>query len=242
MGITPTALSGTITTSAMQTELDRVRDWINTGVVVGDLAANGITRQAVYRPNVYGFPLQGSEGVVQDVWGVQRCIENAATRPGVRSSSGASGGRHFIAQAFGRTSAMQYHLESNTFRFATVSKRFVLDVASFVEIGCHFEAIGVTSWTVDYPHVGGRFSLQYKEVGGATATRVSGSRRTLNACYTNYATDSHTTRANLFSTGGAVSLAAGTYDVWLQFDRDASSSVFQVVLGVASLKIEVHKT
>lgn len=244
MGITPSALTGTITTSAMQTELDRVRTWLNTGIVVGDLAATGITRQAIYRPNVYGFPLQGSEGIVQDVWGVSQCVDNPTTRPGARSDTT---GRLFLAQAFGRTSAFTEALyDEDQFRFAKIAKRFVLDVAAFVEFSLHFEAAVISDWadaaSGDFPDAGGTFGVYYQEVGSATASRITGSRRRANVNH--YAAGlGRASKMNLYNTGGALSLAAGTWDVWLQYDRPSSTAgVAQVALGVASLKIEVHKT
>lgn len=244
MGITPTALSGSITTSAVQTELSRVRTWANTGIVVGDFAALGVTRAAIYRPNVYGFPLQGSEGVMQDAWFCQQGAEHPTTRPGTRSTAT---GRLFLAQARRRTSVFTNRLyDENQFRFARVAKRFTLDVASYVEVALQFEAIVVSDWgdaaSDDYPDPAGTFGIYYQEVGATSATRLTGSRRRANLNH--YAAGSGAaSKFNLYTTGGAVaSLAAGTYDLWLQYDREASTvGVEQVVVGVASLKIEVHK-
>ena len=68
MGTSISALSGTITKSAVDTELDKMRGFVN-AIAVGDIPAASVTDQEVVKPVVQGFPVDGARATTQQIYG-----------------------------------------------------------------------------------------------------------------------------------------------------------------------------
>ncbi len=249
MGITPSTLSGTITTSAVKTEIDRARDWLNDGIVVGDIAATSIKRSHLYRPDVYGFPQTGAIGPTQGVWVRQANLSSPATRPGAIDGS-LNNLRLFLARAADRTSIFpEYLFDSGSFRIASMAARVEVTTSSVVEISANWEAVAQVNQTnvspagsataPDYPDTAGAFSLYYQEYDGSE-TVCAGTQRRINSNV--YDIGDPILRMNLFNASWVGTLSAGTYDFWLRYDLlSAGTEVEQIILGVRSLKIELFK-
>lgn len=237
-----------MTTALFQTELSRVRDWLNGGIVIGDVTATAVDRTHVRRPNVFGFPLGGQQGALQDHYERSNAKLGAAARPGVASATSTDlQGRFWIARQPERFSIFpEYLFESENFRIAQLAARFTLDVACTVDVGCTWEAVAQSYWddvtSGDYPddHAGS-FTLRYEEIDDASETTVTGTSRLLPFGY--FAGGSaRYMRNNLFQSGAQLSLSAGTYDLWLNYNGDSvGAGLRQLILYNAELTIDAHR-
>jgi hypothetical protein len=253
MGISFTTYSaGTvIARSALDTDLDAARTYLNGGVVVGDVDAASIERVHIYRPDTQGFPTESTEGQSQSGWDRGRARSSMATQPG----SVADNGRLWIARLRERRSIfLNYLLDDESWPIADMACRFYLPSKSLIEISAQWEAITQAfdgTLTADvFPTNAGRFRIRYKEVGEAVSTTatLAGTDRINPHSYAEQSAFTGSmimTEYNLFTSGGQVELAAGLWDAWLEYDLNGAdvSTILnpkQVILGVGSFVVEAY--
>ena len=246
MGITPSTLTSPMSSSAYRAELTRVRDWLNGGIVIGDLVAEGVNRRHIYRPDVYGFPIGGCMGQTQDAY----IRERARTSPPTRPAGYGSVGRLWVARLRERVSIFPQQVPVSGFKIAALAARIHVPASSWVEVGATWEAQAQirydggagAAYAAGYPSSGGMFELLYREVSASNDSLIVGTQRNLNEGYFQSpmaAPAALRTRFNLFNTGSGVTLSAGTYDVWLHYVRNGTQ-VDQVIVASGFLKVEVH--
>lgn len=241
MGITPTALSGTITTALMQAELDRVRDWINTGIVASDVDAASLDEVSIFRPDVFGYPKQSSEGVLQEQY------EHHVNPHGVFAFNGRASGSttHSVARNSQRFSIFTSNLDNDElFNIAQSFRRVVLDQASDVDVWYSLYATTRTDDTAgsppSHPATAGRFALRYKNLATGSITALPETRRRL--CCKYIAAVEDVGRLSYHAGTTVEDLAAGTYDFYLQYGRNnADLDTEQVIIDSLGVLVEVHK-
>lgn len=249
MAITPVAfVTGTkITTALVLTELERVRNWVNATMLVGDIADGDLNETHIYRPETYGFPKQNSEAQTQEIYGDVKAQVDPSTAPdGLTPAIVVStGSRLPIAKLRGRSSIFpQFLLDNDQFIVPHMSRRVVLDATSEVEVAAVWEA--TTQYDKDfnptYPDTGGAFRLVHRALGSGVVTLIPGTTRRINVHLVLSGTVGHAGNTT-YSTGGVVTLSAGKYDIYLQYLRNgADDEVEQVIIGARSIVVEVHKT
>lgn len=244
MGITPTTLTEPMTVAAYEAEMTRVRDFLNAGSVVGDVAAASIERPHVYQPDLSGFPKRSSEGQLQDLIGREFGVRAGADRPGCYTN-----GRLFVAR---QTTRMSIHsgdaLDTGGFRVGKLSMRLELDVASWVSVAATWAAFVQGSYvyneyadTAAAGSLAGYFILQYRDVDSAAgATSMGVTRRDVQKSMYGEGTPGTRTLDNLYQTGRGLELSAGSYDLWLNYF--AADQGHQVILSHGTLVAAVHRT
>lgn len=243
MGITPSTLSSPLTAAAYQAEVDRVRNWLNGGIVAGDIGSAVIAPIHMYRPDVFGYPKRGVEGISQSLAFALKGIDSPPTRPGSVDSTNARA-RHWIATNSERETIRSSGTSGEEgYRSGIAAKRVTLHETSLVNISAEWEAVVLTSIVSGslYPdYHGGEFSIRYQEASATGAeTKLHGLDWQAPAAYAETTTPAHI-RANHFTGGGQVSLAAGVWDFWLHYDGAGGVAV-QVDLGVTNFIVEVQR-
>lgn len=237
-----------ITEALMLTELNRVRGWIDTGMVAGDITDQTLDFTRVYRPETYGFPKQNSEGTTQEVYEDQEAVIEASTASTAQGSTDVSftdgEGQHPARALRGRTSIFPtYLLADDSFIVPDMARRVVLDVTSEVEVNATWEASSQYDFNAApaYPDPAGQFRLVRRILAG-TKTAIPGTARRLNV---NILLSGQSGQGghNVFSTGSSVTLTPGVYDIWLEYlPNSVVAAVEQVIIGTRSIVVEVHKT
>ena len=69
MGTSLSSLSGTITKSAVETQLNTMRNHVNYGIAASDVTDSSITDHEVVKPVTQGFPVNGTRAETQAVYG-----------------------------------------------------------------------------------------------------------------------------------------------------------------------------
>lgn len=234
-----------ITEALMLTELNRVRGWIDTGMVAGDITDQTLDFTRVYRPETYGFPKQNSEGTTQEVYeDHSAAVIEASTAASALGPATPGDGQHPARALRGRTSIFPtYLLADDSFIVPDMARRVVLDVTSEVEVNATWEASSQYDFNAApaYPDPAGQFRLVRRILAG-TKTAIPGTARRLNV---NILLSGQSGQGghNVFSTGSSVTLTPGVYDIWLEYlPNSVVAAVEQVIIGTRSIVVEVHKT
>lgn len=257
MGITPGTFSSgsAITVNALTTELNRVRNWANTGMVVGDLAAASIDDTHIYRPETFGYPKGGTEGQMQDAYGRQVGVSGPVLYVSQAHLEHVRGllytvdatGELDIARSRGRRSVFLNFLSATeSATVADMVARVYLDQSAVVEVNAQWSATTQYDPTSAaaaelYPSAAAQFRLVYSVVGSGTNNVMSGSRRRVNAAY---ATTDPDRRVNFdyYSTAGTATLSAGVYDIRVEVVRNSGEKLIeQLIVDAGSIVVEVHK-
>ena len=92
-----------------------------------------------------------------------------------------------------------------------------------------------------YPDEGGQFVLRAKLVGATAITTLGETRRYLNP-YADVVAGDRIPIAKFSAKAILSNIPAGTYDLWLEYQRQgASSAIEQVIIGVTNLDINVQR-
>lgn len=250
MAITPSALTGVITTSAFQTELDRARDWVNDDMLAADVDAGSLDETHIYRPDIFGFPKQSSEGQLQ-VQAENRVGQHAPPFF-YDSANGSITGAP--ARSRERFSIFLNSLDQNErFEIAQTYRRVVLDSISDVDVGYSMEITTRTDDTVataavTHPATAGRLEMVYRNVATGTSTLISDTSRRINSKHITATVAGAGTSPeevgglSYHARSSLEDLPAGTYDFWVRYVRNgADLNIEQVIIGTASILVEVHK-
>jgi len=260
MGATFTPFTGTMTRAAFSTELGSARTWLNGNIGVADVVDGDLTRLHLYRPDTYGFPKKGTEGVTQAAYERPRAVDARALFPGgafsqsLDSTAGTTQQtRAYLARLPGRQSIFPSHLlEGEVWPIASMACRFhVPENSTLVEWNVAFEAKAISNprfaAATVHPDTAGSFSLYYKISTDKTATQIAGTTRNINAGYVNVGGAPSQSRLNLFTMGGQVVLAKGVYDTWVEYNGSGvyTGSLYedtlQIILGTSSLVVETQR-
>jgi len=240
MGITPVAFvaGAPILAADVLTELNRIRGWINTGIVAGDLVAGSVVRTAIYRPETLGYPTQRTVAPLQELY-----EDGAGAIERTVASYGAGGGALNERATRERSSIFVQHLlVDEAWVVPHMGRRVFLGSAATVEVCANWRARTQLDWNAgpEAPDVAGQFRLVYRAIGGAK-TAVAGTARRLNVD-TKASGAADRLGVCAYSTGMVISLSAGTYDIWLEYLRNgAAAAVEQVIIGTRSIVVEIHK-
>jgi hypothetical protein len=244
MGITFTnfANATVMSQSAMDTELSRARDWLNSGAVNGDIADSGVTQVHIARPELSPFPKSSYEGYFQDI-----VFRNEYAR--TDTTSGATWRADWAQRERGRHRTWySTSLLDDKFTVPGLSARHRLIRTADVEVICDFEYLNQYDNTAGaaplHPTVvnAGNLILVRHEVGGTKAD-ITGSHRDLHPGYRagGTAEADEQARRTFTSSGYVEGLAAGLYDFYLEYRAaSASSAIKQHVVGVSELVVKVH--
>lgn len=237
MGITPIPfVAGTaIVDSEVRTELDRVRNWVNTGIVAGDIDASSINPTHIYRCETQGFPKRNTECVLQQVAAAsqdesERSL-NAFLSVTARSRNRAS---IFLASLGEGEVAVVPHM----------AQRVVLHGFGDVEVSASWRAVSAYNFRDGgaplHPASAGIFFLVYQKTDGPKVD-IPGTRRNLNVQFRN--NSGAILGAGTFNSGSEVTgLLPGAYDFWLEYRRDgANTDATQVIIVEEGFVVEVHE-
>lgn len=230
-----------ITENAVRTELDKIKTWLNTSLrlTATDVLDGSVSKFNVHPPAVSGFPKENIEGEVQQVLEQVVALEDATPMPSLGASYSTVLAADAITGHF--TIFLNNLLEGD--KFIVMGKRFTLFGASHVEFSANFWASTTNDNSSADDVNAGNLRLNYREVGTTTTTTVPGSVRKLNptssGAVSGVTTDDH---GQYDMIGMVESLAAGTYDVWLEYQLgSASTGLGQVTVVLPTIMIETHE-
>lgn len=223
-------------------EFTGIAVWLNGGVLVGDITGASIRSEHIFRPEITGFPKNGSEGQLQAAYEQHHGL-NEEFKDGSRTSAGAMDlapwrNRRSMFLGGGRM----------PFKIADAAKRLFIDAPHNVEIRSSFWATTQYNDEVAvppvYPDNAGEFVVRYKEVGTTTTVTLNETRRFLQP-YATVSAGSSTTKiptGHYSARGCVLALAAGTWDFWLEYQRQgASLAIEQVIIGVTNFDVGVQR-
>jgi len=245
MGITPTPVAPNtpIVDSDVRAELERIRNWVNAGMVVGDMPAGEVTAVAIYRPETYGFPKENTECVLQRAAVSQSGIDEPSRKVTTERIATLRERKSIFVTSLGPDDAAP---------IPKMSKREFIAGTADVEISASWRAITAYENTapppVMHPAKAGAFVLMYQKTTDATPTTLNGSFRRINAQYYDPAPAAgsealYTLGSACFNTQEEIlSLSPGYYDFWLEYRLDGGDDeVEQVIVVEQNFVVEVHQ-
>lgn len=248
---TPFLNGDPMTRAGLDAELVKARDYVNGGIVNGDIAAEALTELHVYRPETYGFPTQGTKGALGDVYFRNEAIEEpGAIRAVPVQDAGAPVAFHTEITWGPRRKRQTIFMDQlgadDAIAVPQASVPLDLDEAADVEVKCNYSACNAYDHTVGplYPNPSGYFILCYRDRATGTVTEVGQTRRELPAQW--IATGGPAFQFRLencyFETEFLTELPAGSYDVFLRYARNgANVLITQIVTSVINFVVEVHR-
>ncbi len=245
MGITFTkpANGDPMTRALIKTELDRMRNYLNKGIVLADIADDSLNETHIYRPETYGFPIEGTQSIFGEMYGRHHAIDEQAGHA-VEATSVQNEGV-FWKERRERESIFTAHLSNaETAIVPGTSVPVVVDSPSDVDVSCQFSATNQydASGGVFYPDIAGFFVLVYRDRTTGVALDGAGSRRDMPARWAAGGGSLRSPRRT-YETGFAVSLSPGLYDIYLEYRRNAASpDITQVVASVRNIVVELERT
>lgn len=238
MGITPSTFSdgNAITENAVRTELDRVKGWVNGGVVSGDINSAVLAKQHVYRTESWGFPKNNIEGQQQQVVENVNGLNEVTAYPSLQGSSG------IVVAIDGvdtRTVFLDHLLEDDAYIIETT--RVQLFETSRIEVMASCFAGTTNDNSSAANATAGTLRLVYKEIDG-TANDFAGSIRKISVSDEFSALLPAKESCMFEMLGDVQALAAGTYDIWLEYQLGgANTALGQVTIAQPMILIEVFE-
>jgi hypothetical protein len=237
MGITPNTFSNgdLLTEASVRTELDRVKAWINGGVVVGDINSAVLAKEHVYKTETAGYPKNNTEGQQQQVLENLNGLNEPTPYPMLRGSSGIIVAIDQIEET--RTVFLEHMLDGDRFILETMRVE-VFNTADVEIVVTCFAGTTNDNSSVDDANAG-NLRVRYKAIGGSETT-VAGSIRKVPVS-DEFSAILLAKESSMFEMLGYVEgLAAGTYDFWLEYQRGgASTGLGQVTVAQPTILIEV---
>lgn len=244
-----------MTRAAVKLELDRMRDYLNKGIVLGDIADNAINETHIYRPESYGFPVDGTQSVFGEVY--ERHIGNDEPSyvpiADLFITDFPDIPQPFWKTRLDRTSIFMSFLGAREAAIVSgTGCRISVDAVSDLSVTLGFSS--TTQYDAKaggapfYPEVVGFFTLVYRNVFTGVSVDGAGSTRRENARYVSAGANPGVLperhHQSTHETGMFVpDLAPGIYDIYLEYRRGgASSTVDQVVVSSRNIVIELDRT
>lgn len=247
---TPTStpfVSGAVMVSAdVRSALDDVVDYLNGGLIDGDVASGAIGLEHLVPPVFLAYPRDAMDAESQlifhqhhDIPGEIGPANGYAFYPGA--------GTGYTKKADNTTAKASPRpmmwpgscAPGDQLPAPGLGRRFKLDEQAIVCIEASFTV--ALSYLSSYLDRGGSFALRYRRVedGIDSDTEVPATSRPLDTRYDNISSR-HVPPAYILS--ASLDLDAGTYDVWVAYSRGtATSDVWQVTFLDGSLTVECFK-
>ncbi|MCK5711081.1 MAG: hypothetical protein KAI25_00025 [Hyphomicrobiaceae bacterium] len=249
-----------MTRAAVKTELDRMRNFLNKGFVPADIAAEAINETHIYRPETYGFPVDGTQSVFGEMYERHHGNDGPSYVPIadilIFDAAGAVGsppGDPFWKTRQDRESIFMSHLDTDEAAVVPgTGCRISIDATGDLDVTMGFSATtqydAKDAAALYYPEAAGYFVLVYRNVGTGVAVDGLGSRRDEYARYVSNGGGGPVLPERhhqcTHETGMFIpDLGPGLYDIYLEYRRDgADTTLSQIVVSVRNIVIEFDRT
>lgn len=228
-----------MTRAAVKTELDKARDYVNTGIVNPDILAASITDNHVFRPETYGFPIDGTIGTLGDVYGRTSAVDESSSFPRDTSISTQNWSTRRERESIFMNSlgedAMSMVPES--------SVTFSVENDADVDIRYNFSISNIYDDTATtppfYPDTAGYIRIASRNKATGVVTEYSFTQRDL---YAQFISVGVRARRTNYETSLLQEFVVGDYDVFLRYTRNSASlDITQIVTSVTNVTVEVYR-
>ncbi|MCP4307319.1 MAG: hypothetical protein GY788_21105 [bacterium] len=243
MGVTYTNFANDVAmvSADVETEFDRGVDWLNTGIVAGDIDTIAIAAQHVYRPETLGFPTHRTQGVLEQLHERKH-----------GTSLGMDGGNPRFFESPVRTSIFPESLgEGQAAPVDGTQFRLYLRAASEIEINYVWETWPKGDFSDGgantYPDDAGYFVVAFRPADDASTVKstIPYTKRLLPVRWAATGAGSGIVMVSrAYNTGFYKQLTAGVWDVWLEYGKGAFTApgtVDQIITHMRTAVCEIHE-